>query len=151
MSIKLRFSTTGSGVSRIISHFEDGFWATHVDAVMPDGNLLGAHAAGGVRSRSPDYDVKTVTRSEFIELAASGEVEAKFFAFLTDQIGKPYDFEAVFAFVAARNWREPKAWFCSELQTAALEAAGWFSSVVVGVNHIMPRDLFLMLTAMRLG
>jgi hypothetical protein len=46
--IRLQFSTQASLVSRAIA-FETHGWCSHVDTVMPDGRLLGAHMSGGVQ------------------------------------------------------------------------------------------------------
>lgn len=43
-------------------------------------------------------------------------------AFLERQIGKPYDWSAVWTWFGSRDWQEPDCWFCSELVAAACAA-----------------------------
>lgn len=43
------------------------------------------------------------------------------FAYAQTQIGKKYDFSALFGFALDRNWRDTSKWFCSELVAASFE------------------------------
>jgi hypothetical protein len=145
--ITLRFVTGDSMVSAAIRRAEYGFWASHVEALMPDGTLLGAHIDGGVQARPRDYDKGQFTRELFADIDAAPDVCDRFQAFLRSQLGKPYDKTAILAFVAARDWQEKDSWFCSELQAAALVACGWFASpLATEFNHITPRDLLLIVS-----
>jgi hypothetical protein len=145
--ITLRFVTGDSMVSAAIRRAEYGFWASHVEALMPDGTLLGAHIDGGVQARARDYDKGQFTRELFADIDAAPDVCDRFQAFLRSQLGKPYDKTAILAFVAARDWQEKDSWFCSELQAAALVACGWFASpLATEFNHITPRDLLLIVS-----
>ena len=51
--ITLRFVTGDDLISRAIRAAEYGFWASHTEALMPDGTLLGAHADGGAGGCGP--------------------------------------------------------------------------------------------------
>lgn len=144
--IRLRFVTCNDAVSAGIRAAEYGFWASHVEAVMPDGTLLGAHFEGGVQARPSDYDNGKFTKELFVDLPVSNSQETSFLDFLRAQIGKPYDLTAIAAFVAGRDWREEDSWFCSELQAAALEACMFFGTLATDVNHITPRDLLLIVS-----
>jgi hypothetical protein len=145
--IVLRFVTGNSFVSAAIQRAEYGFWASHVEALMPDGTLLGAHIDGGVQARTRDYDKGQFTRERFVNIDAAPDVCDRFHAFLRSQLGKPYDTTAIAAFVAARDWQEKDSWFCSELQAAALVGCGWFTApLATEFNHITPRDLLLIVS-----
>jgi hypothetical protein len=145
--ITLRFVNGKSFVTAAIQRAEYGFWASHVEALMPDGTLLGAHIDGGVQARPRDYDKGQFTREVFVDIEAAPDVCDRFHAFLREQLGKPYDTTAIFAFVAARDWQEKDSWFCSELQAAALVACGWFvTPLATEFNHITPRDLLLIVS-----
>jgi hypothetical protein len=52
--IALQFSTEADPVSALIRAFSHGPFS-HVDAVLPDGRLLGARADGGVQARATGY------------------------------------------------------------------------------------------------
>ena len=158
--IRIRFVTGNDLISNAIRAYEHDGWATHVEAVMPDGSLLGAHLDGGVMARAVDYDKGTRTRELIVELceddshcALTGNVPQeiaripdRFHAFLRAQVGKPYDMTAIMGLALNRDWREPESWFCSELQAAALEACGYLPKLAAADNHISPRDLLLVLS-----
>lgn len=146
-AIRLRFVTCNDAISAGIRAAEYGFWASHTEAVMPDGTLLGAHYDGGVQARPRDYDKGQYEKDLIVTLPVPQPMADAFHSFLRAQLGKPYDVEAIVAFVARRDWQEPDAWFCSELQAAALAACGWFASALATeFNHITPRDLLLILS-----
>jgi len=145
--IQLRFVGGDSAVSVGIRAAEYGFWATHAEAVMPDGTLLGAHIDGGVMVRPAGYDKGQYTKDMIVQIPASPQMSDVFHTYLRSQIGKPYDVEAILAFVARRDWQDASAWFCSELQAAALVACKWFMyPLATEFNHITPRDLLLIVS-----
>src|SRR5271155_1449933 len=108
--IKAQF-VMGPGISsKLISWFSAGPFS-HVDAVLPSGSLLGARsdqiggAPAGVQVRYPDYD--KWTKRVRMELETTRDETQKFYAFLNDQLGKPYDKTAILGFAAGRDWRDP--------------------------------------------
>ena len=144
--IVIRLSTQKSWLSWLIRVFQNGFWASHASAELPDGRILSAQLDGGVKIRPADSE-DICTRVDRVELPATEEQTKAFYDFLKEQDGKPYDWRAIVAFAFVRDWRNPGAWFCSELILAALIACGWFSCpLVVSDNHVMPRDLALVLS-----
>lgn len=145
--IRLHFSYAGGLSSEAIRVFERG-GPSHVDAILPDGTLLGARAdriggmPPGVQIRPAGYE--TWKQVWLLTLACTDSQEFRFLEFLKAQVGKPYDEQAILAFPLERNWRTRDAWFCSELIAAALEASGWFPQPLSdSVNEITPRDLLL--------
>lgn len=145
-SIYIRFVTCNDAVSAGIRCGEYGFWASHAEAVMPDGTLLGAHYDGGVQARAAGYDKAKMVHEQVVSLDVTPAQQSLFLSFLRSQIGKPYDIEAIAALVAQRDWREPDSWFCSELQAAALEACGYLPKLAADVSKITPRDLLLIVS-----
>lgn len=144
--ITLRFVTCNDPVSAGIRAGEYGYWASHVEALMPDGTLLGAHYDGGVQARAQTYDAGKFTQQLYVTLPCDPATALRFTKFLEDQIGKAYDLTAILALVAERDWREPDSWFCSELQAAALETCGWLPPLAADVAKITPRDLLLIVS-----
>jgi hypothetical protein len=142
--ITLQFIDDPNPASLAIKLFERG-WAAHVDAVLPDGTLLGARLDGGVAIRPPNYIA--MTRRRVVALNTTQAQDDGFYAFLRAQLGKPYDIEAIAAFAVERDWRQPDSWFCSELQARALELCGFFRRALANsANEITPRDLLLVLS-----
>jgi hypothetical protein len=161
--IRLRFVTGNSWISAAIRAGERDGWCTHVEAVMPDGTLLGAHLDGGVQARPDGYDKTEMTRELFVELSIildasqtrlfalqhqAPAYENIFYNFLRDQLGKPYDTEAVLGLGVGRDWRNADSWFCSELIAAALEVCGYLPKLSAADNHVSPRDLLLVLSGL---
>lgn len=149
--IRIRFVTCNDWISDGIRLYEHDGWATHAEAVMPDGSLLGAHLQGGVEIRPAGYDKATMTRELIVELkgidstqvSAWNTAESRFYAFLQAQVGKPYDRTALVGLALDRDWHQADSWFCSELMAAALEECGYCPRLASLNSHISPRDLLL--------
>ena len=64
--------------------------------------------------------------------------EGKSLGMALQQIGKPYDWRALFGFLFHRDWTEPDSWFCSELVAWSAQQGGarWFRSDAL--NRITP-------------
>jgi hypothetical protein len=138
--IVLQFVASDDPESEAIRWFSRG-WCSHVDAVLPDGSLLGARL-DGVKIRPPDY--AAFSQRETVCLTATPEQEEAFYAFLHAQVGKGYDRLAIVAFAVRRDWRDDSKWFCSELIARALEVCGWLPKPLAHpANQITPRDLLL--------
>jgi hypothetical protein len=149
--ITLQFVRGADFGADAISWFGHGADFSHVDTVTR-GGLLGARsdvvggAPAGVHVRDPSYvaGARALLR---VDLPCSPEVAAAYEAFLTAQIGLPYDSEGILAFVVGRDWRGPGAWFCSELVGAGLEASGYFPyPLATPANKLTPPDLLLALS-----
>ena len=157
---RIRFVTCNDFISNAIRFGERDGWATHAEAVLPDGSLLGAHLDGGVQIRTAGYDKATMTRELLVPIdlgvdqvsvpphppVKSAERSAAFYAFLHAQVGKPYDVTAVAGLALDRDWRKAESWFCSELVAAALEHCGYLPKLATPDNHVSPRDLLLVLS-----
>jgi hypothetical protein len=148
--IRVQFSARSDLGSLAIKTFERGVWS-HVDAIMPDGNLLGARSdvvgekPAGVQIRPPNY--VAFDKVQAYGLPCSATQEIAFYTFLRGQVGKPYDEKAIVAFGLGRDWHNPDEWFCSELITAAVEASGFFPfPISEGFNFITPRDCELLIS-----
>lgn len=141
MTIQLQFVSDGDIGSQTIAWFSQGHFS-HVDAIMPDGNLLGARndkvggKPSGVQIRPPRY--VEFSKQVVMTIPSSQRQSDTFYDFLRKQIGKPYDTTAIWAFVLNRDWREDDSWICSELQSAAGEIAGILPKLYVPTNKITP-------------
>lgn len=146
--MRVRFVTTDHAISNLIRRGEYGFWATHCEAVMPDGMLLGAHIDGGVLSRAADYDATSWTQQLIVDMPATPKQDDAFHAFMLSQQGKRYDLAVIAALalgsiLGERDWRMDEAWVCSELIAAALEASAWSPMLATNANHVTPRDVLI--------
>jgi hypothetical protein len=150
-AIVLQF-VEGSGLgSGMIKWFGHGAFS-HVDAVLPDGTLLGARnddidgVPAGVQIRPASYVADEHVRR--ISLPASDAQATAFYDFMHAQIGKPYNKIGIVAFAVNASWSSVGAWFCSQVVTAALQAAAWLRDLSEPPNKIDPDDLFLILSAL---
>jgi hypothetical protein len=153
MSITLRFVSSSDIVSRIIRGGELGFLYQHVEARMPDGTLLGAHADGGVQARAADYD-KTYIQDLYVTVPCQPDAVATFHDFLRSQIGKPYDMKAIaemadgFVTGEAPSWPDSPSWICSALITAGLLTAEIIKAAPATVRLATPRDVLVACSAL---
>ena len=158
MSITLQFCGFNSVAAKIIERFTDpsGSGIGHVDIVLPDGSLLGAQhenlggKPSGVQIRPADYGDTCGMINRCRVTLATPEQEGKFYAFLIDQVGKPYDLTAIRNFVTggdSRNWRDLSAWFCSELACYALEQCGFLEPLWTPADKMPPAMLLTVLSA----
>jgi uncharacterized protein YycO len=137
--ITLQFVTT-SGISSALIRW--GTWSdySHVDCVLKDGRLLGAHLGSGVAIRPANYE-KFSKVARYIS-PVTNQQEQDIYKFLFAQIGKPYDWRSIVGFTVKRDWKAPDSWFCSELIAAAFDAAD-LPLIRGEVNRVTPRDLTL--------
>jgi len=63
--------------------------------------------------------------------------------FLRKQLGKKYDWTALFAFPFRKDWDNPDKWFCSELVMQALISGG-YKFTHLPAYRITPRDLWIL-------
>ena len=149
--IVIRFVQYDDLAGIAISAMSYGHWATHVDAVMPDGDWVGAHVVGGVTRHKPDYDRASRVQQKFVALPCDDWTAAKFYNFIEAQIGKPYDLTAIAGFVAHRDWSNDAHWFCSELPAKGLIVCSMLAPVAARLSKITPRDLILILSGINSG
>lgn len=151
--INLQFVQGTDAGAHLIEWFGGGPAFSHVDIVLPDGQLLGARSdevggrPAGVQARDSTY----VGENKTIRVSIAGSTpqhEALALEFAKSQIGAPYDSEAIAAFVVGRDWREPNTWFCSELAARVLELAGCVKTLAAPANKVTPAALLLVVSAL---
>lgn len=141
-NIYLRFTRTNTLVGALIR-----WWTNcpinHVEYYIPEGNRVISADSDGVKLKgaglkyNPDhhYYMTGVTDPDVVK-----EIEKILFA----EVGKPYDWKAIFSFITNHDRHSKKAWMCSELIAYAFEEVGcdWFSDNAK-YQKITPRDLYL--------
>lgn len=160
MTIQLQFIGGHNFTSKLIGYFSAGH-LSHVDVVMPTGRLLGARSdrcrgkdslnawdiPSGVRIRPPNYIGHPHALVRF-DIPTTPDQERIFFDFLSKQIGRPYDYEAILGFMFSRDWRETDSYICSELVALALEKAKIVPCLYLAANKITPVALALAVSAL---
>jgi hypothetical protein len=126
--IRLQFVCGSDLGSRLISWYGQGYrgWS-HVDAILPDGSLLGARSdviggkPAGVQIRPPAYE--KVNRRAIMELPATTLQSEAWESFLRSQIGHGYDKSDILGFILGRPMMQAGNWICSAVQLDALEVS----------------------------
>lgn len=131
---------------------------SHVDFVLPDGNLLGASDQGpdspciegnpqGVAVRPPNYQEFGIRRNMVIKTDRAQFILAAAY----NEIGKPFDNGALYKFlsegtIGTRDWRDPSAWFCAEYPPHCFERGGyWYPDELIwGKDRFTPTDLIML-------
>lgn len=134
VTVRIQLSTERSVGSAFIRWYTWSAWS-HVDFVLPGGNLLGARMNGGVQVRPPGYARFTHT----LQLEAPDAPDTVYDRAL-EQVGKPYDIGAIAGMGLRRDWRDPLKWFCSELTAWAFEAESFPMLRTSDVYRVTPRD-----------
>ncbi len=136
--VVLQFATEETIGAALIRWFCHGPFS-HVDFVMPSGNLLGARFRGGVLIRHPGYANFSKTLRMRVRTRSAPDV----YRWAQRQLDKPYDWRAILAFGAGRNWRDVNAWFCSELVAAAFDCTPARLVGYTPANRVTPNDLLI--------
>ena len=111
---------------------------SHV-AIVDGDHVIEAIPSKGVRRCTRDNFNSEHGPVRVVDVATPNDAAG--IAFATAQIGQPYDWGAyLWWLLPFRNWASPGHWECSELATAALQAAGALTAWVPG--HVSPGRLF---------
>lgn len=117
---------------------------SHVEVLMDAETVLGASMLAGVQRMPLTERIRKSSRYQYLEVKTTPDEERVVRAALDSQVGKGYDYWAVFGWALRQNWDTTDGWFCSELVTWAFREAGVH---LVGqwakVKRITPRDLFI--------
>lgn len=138
--ITLRFTTSDSFVSKAIRWicFSD---FSHVEIMDPGAGFIAAHAGDGVQLRPFDYDPKA---KSILALVRCDEiVTEKVLEFARLQIGKKYDYGAIWGILMRHETPANDRWFCSELVDAAFNHAKYpLVNTAEREGRVTPGDLY---------
>lgn len=136
--VLLRFSR-GSGLAGGIVRWSTWSQFAHVGFYLSDVKMvLDATPELGVSIRAPSDDETT----EYYRILAPTRAIDAAIAWAKLQVGKPYDWTAIYGMAIRRDWHTNRKWFCSEFVEGAMAQADW--PLVRGgryLDRITPRDL----------
>lgn len=95
---------------------------SHCALIDPATNTVIEAVLGGVRERPLEDMIAHASHHDFVTIPCRNPDAV--IAAIRGQIGKPYDWKGVLAFWFRRNWRDDRAFFCSELIAWGLEVCG---------------------------
>ncbi len=155
--IAFQFVQSNDPIGRIIQIYERGPWS-HVDCVLPNGDLLGARsdAVGGkppgVQIRPPNYEAWPAR--DLVQLEATDEQLNAWTAFLHSQVGQAYaTADLIMEYLTGRGGGNVNGdWWCSKLAASSAENSLWLPKPLgQSVNTITPRDWYIVVTPWRIN
>jgi len=139
--------------SEAIAWYGEGYGGySHVDALLPNGSLLGARndvvggKPAGVQIRPPEYE--RWKRRAIVELACTSIEFSLWQGWLISQIGQKYDKAAILGFLTGKADHTDGYWICSALQTGALEEVKRIPKLIVPPQQVTPNTLLVVLSAL---
>jgi len=146
LSIRIRFAFEGDELDAQIQRGQYGFWASHCEAVMPDGAGIryDDEVEGWYPTRAEDSWLRQLT----VDIPATRVQAQKFYVFLGHQIGKPYDMRGLAGVQCHVEHHKQDRWSCAHLLYAALLAAGILRSAPRELFKVTVRDLMIAIGAL---
>jgi hypothetical protein len=144
----------GSGFSsRLIAWYGEGYGGfSHVDAILPNGDCLGARSdvirgvPAGFQCRPAAYE--TWKRRTVLQLSCTAKEAVAWEASLFKKIGAGYDQADILGFILGRPLMQPGHWICSAAQLDTLEEIGRIPKLPLTPQQCPPNMLFAMLCAL---
>lgn len=139
-NITILFSRSPKVGSYLIRQFTHSDWS-HCAILTDKNHVIESTLAKGVAPTTLDEFLSHHTH--VISITFSTDFCEEVYMTAAGEVGKPYDWTAIFGILANRNWDEPDSWFCSELVAFALRAAKLFlDELSAFVSKITPQDIF---------
>lgn len=133
--------TTGSGfIHWAVRIFTWSQWS-HI-AVIAGDTVIESVSGHGVREIPIQQAIAEATKHSVVEIPIFDE--ETFLWLLRSQIGKPYDYAAIFGFMFRRNWQEERKWFCSELPAWAAILSGSPVFRIEAMHRITPENWWML-------
>lgn len=138
--MKLMFCTSNLPGAVLIRAVTWSKWS-HVAVVLEDGSAI---EATWPRVRRVDVEEIKAKHSKWCVVDVPLLDEQAAIDFAMAQLGKPYDWTALFGILFHRKWDDKEKWFCSELVTSAIEAGGLNLFRKEFISRISPQFLWIM-------
>lgn len=103
--------------------------------VIVNNEVIEATMKGGVVKSTLSSFKERYPSHTIIEIPHKGDYQKR----LMEQLGKPYDWGAIFSFIFRGNWDNDEKWFCFEL---AAYASGMYNSNYI--NRVTAPDLLML-------
>lgn len=115
--MRLIFTRHNTPASLAICAATASIWS-HVGCQIGD-SVFEAKAATGVQQTSYAEAIYGASRIGLARVDCNDDLARRW---LLAQLGKPYDWTAVWSWFGSRDWQDEDSWFCSELAARAAEA-----------------------------
>jgi hypothetical protein len=147
--IQIRF-LQGTQIDSKIIEYGTHSWCSHVEAVLPGEQTLGALLVGGVKIRNfSDKCYADVKQWEIWHIPCEQYQATNFYSFLHDQIGQPYDWRNIVSFfLGPRDWHGP-GFMCSRYILAGFGESGIYAQPGgMSLDYFTPRDCYIVATGL---
>lgn len=125
--------------SKIIRSFTRSKWS-HV-AIEHNGWVVHSTVGEGVHTTTLEHFNKNYDR--YLSVKIPHTCSKKIFDIAYQELGKKYDWTAIFGIGLNRDWQEDDSWFCSELVANAIIRAGYpILNPECKLARVTPEDLF---------
>lgn len=104
---------------------------------------FGARSNGGVKYRPLDKYPIDYRFTASITIQQSNDL----LKFLRVQEGKPYNFKGILGVLTDQDWTDQKAWYCSQLWSAAMQYSKIINPIPKAVTNFTPEDTLLVSAA----
>lgn len=111
---------------------------SHVGLLFSDNEVIDATLRKGVSKKTLEEYKKKYKNIKTCSVPNVNEFETRVFA--EKQLGKPYDWKALFGMLIRRKWTDENSWFCSELVAVALHKGG-VTIIKKEASRVTPEDL----------
>lgn len=139
-TVALLFSTTNSPFSWLIRLLTWSRWS-HVSIIDGD-EIIQAHALQGVVAASYQEAIEAASACEMVRIPCPDP--GRVIAAARSQIGKGYDWAALFGFLFRRDWQDDAKWFCSELVAWSFQQAGCLLFRPDRIRRVTPEHIFML-------
>lgn len=146
--IHFRFATENDELDAQIAKGQQGFWASHVEAIMGGRNGMALRYDDAV-DRWDWTGLRIEWQREMIgTLRVKNMQQRRFLGFLQAHVvGKPYDMRCLAGVQYKVGSHEYQKWNCSDFIYLGLVTADIVHQIPPDLWHITPRDLMLLIGA----
>lgn len=145
MIIHIRFCTEGDALDAQIAKGQYGFWATHVEALLPDGDALrfDDYLQGWFPCRIEDKWISQM----IVPITVTDKQHHNYFRFLGRQVGKPYDTRQLAGVRCHVEEHDGSRFSCGYLVYIALLRAKIIKSAPQKLVFVTARDVMIAIGA----
>ena len=138
-NISVIFRSSNTLFSAAIRGLTWSRWS-HVGILLGD-QVIHADALRGVVIDPLSSFLVSASRHEIVDFAVQDPDTAIKSAL--NELGKPYDYTAIFGFLVHRDWQEDDSWFCSEFVAYVLNKSGTLFFRPERRGRITPEHLWM--------
>lgn len=115
---------------------------SHVDIILDDETVVGAIAGKGVCKTA--LSQRLAKASDAVMVTIPVELNADVIAFISEQMGKPYDWFGAIGIGLMQDWQHHDKWSCAEFIYAVMVQGGYVPYDLKYYHRITPQHLLML-------